>query len=358
VNLLQIGFSHKDTPVAVRERLARLDPGQVLSALRSAGWPEAVALATCNRFELYLCRAHAHEDTAEVIRLLERLAGCALGDGAAIRAGEAVAAHLFSVASGLDSLVVGETEILGQVKAAYDSAFASGMTAKRLNVLFQRALYVGKRVRHGTGIASGPTSAASVAVQLAGEAFGDLSASQVLVLGAGRMAELACLHFLCRGVCGLCIINRTQQRAEALAADLRSSSGQGAAAESVRVRDWAELGSAVAGADIVLASTGSDLPVLTRGLVADVLPRRRGRPLFIIDIAMPRDVEESVQSLDGVYLYRMADLERIVCENLSSRQGEMDKARRLVQDKAGEFAAWAQSLAGGRELSLTHSCAD
>jgi glutamyl-tRNA reductase len=342
---LAMTFSHRAAPVRARESLARLRADEVLEAMRSAGCAQAVVLSTCNRFELYLWPIGPRLSASAVLSSLERLAGAPLAEGMALRTGQAVVEHLFSVAAGLDSLVVGETEILGQVKNAYETALAAGMTGKRLNVLFQRALYVGKRVRRETSIAAGQTSVSSVAVQLAAAIFGDLSPCSVLVLGAGRMAEQACRHFIGRGIRELVIVNRTLERAERLAAQ----SGP------ARVRPWSDMPEALRAADVVLSSTGADRPVLTREVVARAAEGRRGRSLFVIDIAMPRDVEEAVHGLDGVYVYRLEDLERIVAENLRSREGELGRARAFVAGKAAQLWAWADSVASGAERSLTHS---
>ena len=341
MKLTLLGFSHKTAPIGLRERLAVLSAPRLFTALREEGMPEAVLLSTCNRFELYLSGG---EREAAALALLERLAGVPLGGCAAPRAGREAVRHLFAVASGLDSLVVGETEILGQVKGAYEAAREAGMTGKHCNVLFQRALYVGKKVRSDTAIAVGQTSVASAAVQLAESIFGNLSGSEVLILGAGAMAELTAQHLLSQKVSRLLISNRTWERAEALAGRF--------SAEPV---PWESFPRALSRVDIVIASTGSPTPVVTREMVASILKARSGRSLFIIDIAMPRDVEEAVHGLEHVYLYRLEDLEAIVAKNLKNRAGELDRAWRLVEDKATEFAAWQESVAQGREISLKHA---
>ncbi|MBI4060636.1 MAG: glutamyl-tRNA reductase, partial [Elusimicrobia bacterium] len=247
-------------------------------------------------------------------------------------------------AAGLDSLVVGETEILGQVKTGYEAAKAAGMTGKRLNVLFQRALFVGKKVRVETAIAEGASSVPSVAVQLAESIFGRLDGKSALILGAGAMAELAAKHLAARGVSRLSVANRTWERAYQLAARHQG--------EALR---WEDFPSELERVDVVIASTGAPEAVLTRRVVQDAVRRRGGRSLFLIDIAMPRDVEESVHRLDGVYLYRLEDLEAIVAQNMASRLVAVAAARRVVDARAAEFAAWARSLSTGRELSLKHS---
>jgi glutamyl-tRNA reductase len=244
----------------------------------------------------------------------------------------------------LDSLVIGESEILGQVKTAYEQAKSCGLTGKRLNVLFQRALYVGKKVRSETGIASGSMSVPSVAVQLAETIFGKLEGKSALVLGAGAMAELAAKHLVARGIESLRVANRTWQRAYALAARFQGDTCP-----------WEDFPTALIHADVVISSTGAPQAVITRPMVVEAMEHRAGRSLFLIDIAMPRDIEESVHNLEGVYLYRLEDLESIVARNMSERGEAVGHARRIVEEKADEFDAWAKSLSSGRELSLRHS---
>lgn len=344
MDLLLVGFSHKNAPAEVREALALLKAPWVLEQLRAENCPEAVVLSTCNRFEIYLVNKDCSKSAGWVAAFLEKLSGVPLQAHAYQHAGVRAVRHLFEVASGLDSLVVGETEILGQVKAAYEQSLACAMTAKSTNVLFQRALYVGKLVRNETGIAVGQTSVASVAVQMAESIFGDLKESSVLVLGAGVMAELTAKHLLSKKISRLMIANRTFERAQELARRFN--------AEPL---EWGSFPGYLDCADVVIASTGADQAVLTREMISSVLGRRAGRSLFIIDIAMPRAVEESVHGLDQVYLYRLEDLEEIVARNLKNRGGEIAAAQELVARKAGEFSSWADSIAAGREMSFKHS---
>lgn len=329
------GFSHKTATPEVREALARLKPPEVLESLRAEGCAEAVVLSTCNRFEVAVSG-----DGEPAARLLER----AVGLRPALKTDHEVVAHLFTVSAGLDSMVVGETEILGQVKAAYELSQAAGMTGKQLNVLFQRALFVGKKVRSETAIAVGQTSVASVAVQLAGSIFGGLEGREVLVLGAGSMAEVTVRHLLGKRVSRVCIANRTFERAAVLAE--RFDAG---------AIPWKDFPGELERADIVIASTGSPEAVITKEMAAQAMQVRRGRPLFIIDIAMPRDVEEGAHSLENVYLYRLEHLEALAAENLRGRQGEIDRARELVRVKALEFSAWIDAAASGREASMRHA---
>lgn len=344
MKLVLVGFSHKNAPMKLRERLALLPARGVYEGLLREGCAEAVVLSTCNRFELYMpANGDAEQRAAAALSLLEGLSGIPLASHVCVHEGERAVRHLFEVASGLDSLVVGETEILGQVKTAYESAKAAGMTGKYSNVLFQRALHVGKRVRSDTAIAVGQTSVASVAVQLAESIFGGLGESSVLILGAGNMAELTARHLLSKKVARLLIANRTWERAKALAERF----------EALPLA-WERFPEALSHADILIASTGSERPVLTREMVASAMRGRGGRSLFLIDIAMPRDVEEEVHGLDHVYLYRLEDLETIVAENLKSRGSEVERARQLVLEKAEEFCSWERSVESGREISLRH----
>lgn len=341
--LLSAGVSHRTGTVETRERLAARKAPEALEALRLAGFGEGVALSTCNRFELYV----ASPDASDMDRLsdaLDGLAGEALGPQAYRLSGPAAARHLFSVAAGLDSMVVGEGEILGQVKAAYETARSGGMTGKLLNVLFQRAVFAGKQARSSTGIGAGHTSVAGVAVELAERIFGALSKSEVLILGAGQMAELTAKLLVAAQVRRLSIANRTPERAAALAARFGGSA-----------LAWEAFAPALETADVVVSSTGASLPVLTVETVRKAMASRRGRPLFVIDIAMPRDVEEAVHGLDGVFLYRLEDLDAIVRENMAARELEVEKARGLVHALALEFGAWLEAHAGGRALALRHS---
>lgn len=345
MRLLCLGWSHRSSASAAREALAAVPVEAVLAELRARGAAEAVAVSTCNRFELYAAgRPGEALDRAAVLKTLSELAGAPLESCVQARVDEDAVGHLFAVASGLDSLVVGESAILGQVRKAYETAKSAGMTGKRLNVLFQRALYVGKRVRAETAIGAGAESVPSVAVQLAESIFGRLEGKSALILGAGAMAELAAKHLLARGIGRLSVANRTWERAYALAARFQG--------EAVR---WEEFASALAESDVVIASTGAPRAVVTREIVEAASRRRAGRSLFLIDIAMPRDVEESVHRLDSVFLYRLEDLEAIVAKNLSSRAESMAAARAIVEAKAAEFGAWARSLSTGKELSLRHS---
>jgi glutamyl-tRNA reductase len=346
MGIILAGVSHKTCPVGIREALASLAVPDVLKRLRDQRFEEAVILATCNRFEICAAVPDAEPRSflSRLTRLMEEWSGRAVSEYAYQLSGSRAAKHLFSVAAGLDSLVVGEAEILGQVKQAYEAAQAHGTTGKVTNVLFQRALHVGKLVRTETGISAGQSSVASVAVALAERIFGSLQDKSVLILGAGQMAELTAKHLLAAKVRNLAISNRTWEKGLELATRFEAT--------AVHWKDFPELLKQV---DIVIGSTGAAFPVLTRQRVKQAMAARKGRSLFLIDIAMPRDVEASVQELDQVYLYAMEDLQEIVRENLSRRQKEIEAAARLVEQKAVEFDRWLSDLANGIQPTLRHS---
>ena len=345
MKLLSLSWTHKTSAAAAREALAAVPVEKVLSVLRERGCDEAVAVSTCNRFELYAAgRPDAVRSADWFLAILAELAAFPVAAEAEVREDMDAILHLFSVSSGLDSLVVGENEILGQTKTGYEAAKALGMTDKRLNVLFQRALFVGKKVRTETTVASGASSVPSVAVQLAESIFGCLGGKSALILGAGAMAELSAKHLVARGVGKITVANRTWERAYALAARCQGEAVQ-----------WADFPAQLAEADVVIASTGAPEAVVTRAMVAAACRKRAGRSIFFIDIAMPRDIEESVHKLDGVYLYRLEDFEAIVAKNMASRAESVAAARAIVEAKAAEFDLWAKSLSSAKELSLRHS---
>ncbi|MBI5622347.1 MAG: glutamyl-tRNA reductase [Elusimicrobia bacterium] len=348
MELLLAGLNHKSgVAAAARDNLAAAGAAEFLRRLREAGWEEAVVLSTCNRLEIYAAAAGGEpkERLGALARLIEAAAGAPVGGHLYLRSGFDAARHLFAVSSGLDSLVTGENEILGQVKSAYETAFAARMTDKLTNIIFQRAIFVGRQARADTGISAGQLSVASVAAALAERIFGTLQDSSVLILGAGQMAEIAGRHLLSAKPSRLRIANRTFERGSELAAALSP------AAEAVR---WEDFPALLETTDIVLASTGAPEPVLTRAMVESAMPARMGRSLFLIDIAMPRDIEDAAGELDHVYLYTLADLQGIVDENMSRRKKEISAADRLVEAKAREFADWLAAVRAGEQASLRH----
>jgi len=247
------------------------------------------------------------------------------------------------VTAGLDSLVIGETEILGQVKAAYLTAQRQGTTGKITNVLFQRALYVGKKVRSQTNISEGSSSVGSVAVQLAERIFGPLENHRILLIGAGKMAEITARHLLSQKAIDITVLNRTRSKAEDLARILHGTAGS-----------MADLESQLLTSDIVICSTGAEKPVVTKEMVQPLMKERRERSLYFIDIAVPRNVDSSVHSLDNVYVYNIDDLRALVEENLGRRQGDVGAAETLVDGLAHEFHDWVSAAMEGRPKALRH----
>jgi len=320
MNLVLVGTSHRLAPVEVREKVAfDLEAASDL-AERLAGEGEAVCLSTCNRTELYLAQQDAGQAEAFAVAAL------AQGEIELYRLrDEAAALHLFRVAAGLDSLVVGEGEILGQVRAAYEA----GSCGPVLDRLFRQALHVGKKVRTETAIAESPTSVPSAAAALAQQVFGDLDGCRVLLIGAGEISEVAARSLAARGASIAAVTSRTEERAAELAARFG-----GRAVPFDQVRTELEQ------ANVVVSSTSSPDYVLS----PDLVPDRRGRPLFVIDLAVPRDVDPALAELDDCYLYDIDDLQAVVSESLNGRRREAARAESIVAHEADRFRHWQASL--------------
>jgi glutamyl-tRNA reductase len=329
MSVVLVGISHHQAPVELRERAA-LDPKRAAELAKTLAGErsEAVCLSTCNRTELYLADESpdgAEEKAEAALLALEADLGPALYR---LRDEEA-ALHLFRVAAGLDSLVPGEGEILGQVRAAH----AAGATGSILDRLFRQALHAGKKARAETAIGESPASVSSAAAALAGQVFGDLRGRAVVVIGAGKVGELAVRSLVARGAAIAFVANRTADRAQELAARF---GGTPLSLERV--------GDALARADVVLSSTSAPGWTLTREVVERALPERRGRPLFLIDLAVPRDLDPTIHELDGCYLYDIDDLEAVVAETLAGRSREAKRAETIVAAEADRFRAWQASL--------------
>jgi glutamyl-tRNA reductase len=337
MRLFAVGISHRTAPVELRECVdfARRGLDAALSALAARNVTrEAVVLSTCNRAEIYAGAEsdEAAESCGRFISEYNGVAWDALAPHVVVYRGPEAADHLFRVAAGLDSLVVGEPQILGQVKDAFAAASGLKSTGALTNRLFTSAFSVGKRVRSETGLGEGAVSVSYAAIALAKKIFGSLHGLNVVILGAGEMAKLTGTHLQAQRVKQLTISSRTFASAEALAADLG-----GLAAP------WASMGHALATADIVVAATGSAEPVLTRARVEEAMRPRRGRPLFVIDIAVPRDVDPEAGRLDQVFLYNIDDLQTIVKENLARRTSEVERAELIVREEVDRFRTWMQS---------------
>jgi glutamyl-tRNA reductase len=338
--LVAIGLNFKGAPVELRERLAvdGADHGQLVEAMREHGMGEVMVVSTCNRVELY----GVANDPAIGQRAFEALAQ--MRDVGAdevrshmfVRKDSEAARHVFRVAASLESMVVGEPQILGQVKDAYTAAKERGGVGPVLDRCLTLAFKSAKRVRSETEIARGAANVSSVAVELAGSIFGDLSKTPVLVVGAGEMAEQAAVHLRAAGVPEIVVVNRSQERGQTLADKI-----------SGRYEPWERLERELARADVVVTSTGSKLPIIDRKMLKPVMKSRRLRPIFMVDIAVPRDVAADVAKMDHVFSYNVDDLQGIVHDNMRSRRGEADRAAALVDEEVSGFLMWMRSRTVG-----------
>jgi glutamyl-tRNA reductase len=323
---LSVGLSHKQAPIAVRELLAVGDDQltERLARLKSvAGLREAFLLSTCNRLEIF---ALADSPAAGADLIAELGAGAA--QLAVVRADDEALRHLFRVAASLDSMVVGEAQILGQVKEAAQAAQAAGVCGAQLGAALARAVSAAKRVRTDTAIARGAVSVSSVAVDLAHKVLGDLRGRSVLLIGAGEMAQLAARELQKMGAAELLVANRSAARAEELAAQI------GGVAVSL-----ADVGSLLERADVAVCSAAAPGAVVTREAMSRALKARRFRPIFLIDLAVPRNVEPTINQLENVYVYDMDDLERVAAQNRDLRSAELARAEAIVDEELRAFAA-------------------
>ena len=335
--LLAIGLNHTTAPVNIRERVT-FGPDIVVAALRSladlGGISEAVILSTCNRTEVYCDTVDdIQEQTCEWLAGFHGLAIEDIAPHLYIHEGRHAVNHLLSVASGLDSLVLGEPQILGQVKSAFQTARDAGRTGKVLTRLFQHAFSTAKQVRTDTAIGDSPVSVAFAAVSLARQIFADLSEQTALLIGAGETVELAARHLAQNGIGRIIVANRTVSRAQDLAHQF-----------DAYAISLTEIPAHLAEADIVIASTASPVPVLGKGAVESALKRRRHRPMFMVDIAVPRDIEAEVGHLEDVYLYTVDDLDEVIQSNLRSRQEAAEQAKDIIVFQVDEFLGWMRSL--------------
>jgi glutamyl-tRNA reductase len=332
--LFLLGTSHHTAPIGVREKLALDETRAAALAARlrqTPGVGEFALLNTCNRVEIY----GVGRDAAALAALRTGFAetiGCAPADLEGVlqlRQNHDVVSHLFSVASGLDSQIVGETEILGQVKGAYEAALARQWTGPVLNRVFQKTFQAAKHIRTHTAIGEGQISVASVAVDLAGKIFGDLSPVNILVIGAGDIGVKTVQAFQSRGAKAITVASRTLSKAE-----------EAVAATGGWAASLAELPEVVAAADIVASSTAAPGLVLTHELVATAMKRRAARPLFLIDLALPRDIDPDAAKLANVYLYNLDDLAKIAEGNLAQREAEVARCKAIVAERTA--ALWPQ----------------
>jgi glutamyl-tRNA reductase len=345
MTLIALGINHKTAPVELREKVA-FTPDALVAALASLkrleGIEESVIVSTCNRTELYV-----NADDNRATQLIDWLANFHQVDADKISANayiyehaEAIE-HVMRVASGLDSLILGEPQILGQIKQAYNNAKHSGMISTQFDKLFQHTFAVAKRVRTETDIGANAVSVAYAAVQLAKHIFAALPKRSVLLVGAGETIELVAQHLKEQGVNKLAVANRTLGRAEKLASSLGAD-----------VLTLSQLPDMLHLYDIVISSTASQLPLIGKGMVEDALRKRRNMPIFMVDLAVPRDIESQVNELGDAYLYTVDDLQHIVQQNLASRQVAAEEAGNIIQSQVSEFLSWQQAR---RSIDLVKS---
>jgi glutamyl-tRNA reductase len=339
MNIIVVGLSHKTASVDIREKVA-FSPNNIEKPLRELvaldGIVEGIIVSTCNRVEIY---ATTRDIAGGIARIRRFLADChhlsydLLEPHLYSYHGQEAIHHVFRVASSLDSMVVGEPQILGQIKTSYGYAAEYKTSGIILNRFLHKAFSVAKRVRTETKIASSAVSVSFAAVELARKIFGALADKTVLLIGAGEMCELAARHFLTNGAKGVMVTNRTFERAQRLADEF--------AGEAI---PFEELFQHLHKADIVLTSTGAPRAIITPADLEEVIRRRRMRPMFLIDIAVPRDIDPAVNDLDAVYLYDMDDLQQVVATNLEGRKQEADKAETIIAEEIGQFYKWVATL--------------
>ncbi len=348
---IALGINHKTAPVDIRERVA-FAPDSIQEALRAlAAHPavhEAALLSTCNRTELY-CNLE-HMDSACVMEWLchcHKLQIADIEPYIYLHTEQDAVDHVLRVACGLDSMILGEPQILGQMKSAYKTAIEAGTVGMLLGRLFQHTFLVAKQVRTDTAIGASPVSVAFAAVSLAKQIFGDLSGHTALLIGAGETIELTARHLHESKIGRIIVANRTVERAHALASEFN---GYAIA--------LAELPAHLAEADIVISSTASQLPILGKGSVESALKVRKHRPMFMVDIAVPRDIEPEVSELNDVYLYTVDDLQEVIQENLKSRQEAAKQAEEIVSAQVINFMGWLQSLSAVTTIRAYRSIAE
>jgi glutamyl-tRNA reductase len=337
MSLITLGINHKTAPLKLRERLAFTPqslPEALSSLKRLSHVEEASILSTCNRTELY-CVTSSDIDQ-EIIHWFSRFHGLEIDlikEHLYLYKHEETIRHAMEVASGLDSMVLGEPQIAGQMKDAYALANENGTIGQLLGKLFQRAFAVSKQVRTDTDIGSSPVSVAFAAVSLAKQIFGDLKQTTVLLVGAGETIELATRHLHSQGVGNIIIANRSVERAQSLADKFN---GQAISLQ--------HIGEHLYRSDIVISSTASPLPIIGKGTVERALKQRKHQPIFMVDLAVPRDIEPEVSELDDIYLYSVDDLQSVIEANMENRQQAAQQASEIIDVQVQHFLEWQRSL--------------
>ncbi len=337
MTLLSVGINYNTAPVAVRERLA-FPANTLKSSLRALldnqGIKGAAILSTCNRTEFY-CQTESN-DTAAVIQWLaddKKIQPAAFTPYLYSHTDSQSIRHMFRVACGLDSMILGEPQILGQMKTAYQAAYEAGTLGKHLGKLFHHTFSAAKKVRTDTAIGSSPVSVAFTAVQLAQQIFDSLNDQTALLIGAGETIELTARHLHQKNIGRIIIANRTYDKAHALASQFN---GYAIA--------LSEISSHLAEADIVISSTASQLPILGKGRVESAIKKRRHKPMFMVDLAVPRDIEAEVEQLQDVYLYTIDDLQHTININMDSRRKAAEQAEEIIDTQVEYFLSWMRSL--------------
>jgi len=349
--LLTLGLNHQTAPVEIREKIT-FSPQHIERALNEVqnvkGVKEAVIVSTCNRTEIY-CECDDSYD-AELITWLAQfhhIEEATIAPYLYQHGHELSIQHLYRVASGLDSLVLGEPQILGQLKSAFESASQANSINTILGRLFQSAFTVAKKVRTETAIGSNPVSVAFAAVSLAKQIFGDLSSKQALMIGAGETIELAARHLKSQGIGKVVIANRTFERAQSLADELN--------AKAIVIGDIPDY---LALSDIVISSTASQLPILGKGTTEEALKKRKHKPIFMVDIAVPRDIEPQVAELDDIYLYTVDDLKEVIDENQKSREVAAKEAEAMILSEIVHFDEWLKTHKNADEIRFLRQRAE
>lgn len=339
MEIVLIGLSHKTAPIEVREKFCLPKGGarEFLERMAAiAGVREGLILSTCNRTEVLTVMDCTTDGLARIRELLAAIAGMSadeLSPYLHVRKDEEAVKHIFRVASSLDSMVLGEPQILGQVKEAYSQAVKGKFSGLILNKLFHRSFFVAKRVRTETKIATQAVSVSYAAVELAKKILGDLGNKRALLIGAGEMSELAARHLISRGVGEILVTNRTHSRAIELAQEFKG--------KAVPFEDFPKE---LQNADIILSSTGSAHYIIRREQLPEVIRARKNKPMFFIDIAVPRDIDPQINQIDNVYVYDIDDLEGIVESNKEERKKEVQKAEEIVFQGVEAFNRWLESL--------------
>jgi glutamyl-tRNA reductase len=339
MDFVVLGLNHRTAPIEIRECLAFPKERMEEALTRVKDLPsmrEGMIVSTCNRVEVYGAARETERAISELSAFLgqfHRLADGSYEKSLYAHAGEDAVRHVFRVASSLDSMVKGEPQILGQIKEAYGLAARFGTSGLLLNKLLHRAFSVAKRVRTETGVASSAVSVSSVAVDLARKIFDTLQGKTVLLIGAGEMCELAAQHLVSGGVAEVLVTNRTYERAENLALQFRG-----------RAIPFDDMAQGLRKADIVISATGADHHILEHDPIVRVMKDRRQKPLFLIDIADPRDIDPRVGDLENVYLYDVDDLQNVASDHLHGREREAQKAESIVDEEVRKFVEWYQTL--------------